>query len=53
MLFDLNVNEHQGTCLSDQDGTKWVLLPMAAFVDDANLIGNDDAWELTNNKLVK
>jgi hypothetical protein len=22
MLFDLNVNEHQGTCLSDQDGTK-------------------------------
>jgi hypothetical protein len=43
MLFDLYAKEHQGTCMTDWNGKKRVILPVAAFANDTNLIGNDNA----------
>jgi hypothetical protein len=52
MLFDLYSKEHQGTSISRRDGSQCITLPMAAFADDTNLIGNDDNRTLSVEELV-
>jgi hypothetical protein len=52
MLFDLYSKEHQGTCISWRDRSQCITLPMAAFADDTNLIGNDDNRTLSVEELV-
>jgi hypothetical protein len=52
MLFELYSNEHQGTSISQRDGSPCITLPMAAFADDTNLIGNDDDQSLSLEELV-
>jgi hypothetical protein len=42
MLFDLYADANIGTTMSTRTGKKLVFLPMAAFADDTNLIGNDN-----------
>jgi hypothetical protein len=52
MLFDLYDKSHRGTQLSDRTGRPVTDVPMAAFADDTNLIGNDDSRTLSINELV-
>jgi hypothetical protein len=52
MLFELYANETSGTCLTRRDGSQRIDLPMAAFADDANLIGNDDNRILSLDGLI-
>jgi hypothetical protein len=42
MLFDLYSQSHQETTMTNRQGKLQILLPMAAFADDTNLIGNDN-----------
>jgi hypothetical protein len=53
MLFDLYDKSHQGTSMSDRFGKPIISLPMAAFADDTNLIGNDDDRSLSTKELVQ
>jgi hypothetical protein len=39
--------------MTDWNGKKRVILPVAAFANDTNLIGNDNAWQLTCEELIQ
>jgi hypothetical protein len=47
MLFDLYAKSHEGTTMSARFGKSQESLPMAAFADDTNLIGNDNERKMT------
>jgi hypothetical protein len=53
MLFDLYVKHLEGTTMSDRWGEPLVNIPMAAFADDTNLLGNDDYRDLSTQELIQ
>jgi hypothetical protein len=53
MLFDLYADSNIGTNMSTRAGKHGVFLPMAAFADDTNLLGNDDTREQTIDSLIE
>jgi hypothetical protein len=53
MLFDLYADSQTGTQMSTRSGKQSITLPMAAFADDTNLLGNDDEHKLTKEHLSK
>jgi hypothetical protein len=53
MLFDIYAESHKGTTMSSRSGKFSVQLPMAAFADDTNLLGNDDDRSKTPDQLAK
>jgi hypothetical protein len=52
MLFDLYEEEAAGAQMSFQNGKLATTLPLTAFADDTNLLGNDDRQILTVHQLV-
>jgi hypothetical protein len=52
MLFDLYETTQSGTRLSDRTGNTSIVIPITAFADDTNLIGNDDKHELQIDELI-
>jgi hypothetical protein len=42
LLFDIYKNEIPGARMSDKNGNVRATIPMAAFADDTNLMGNND-----------
>jgi hypothetical protein len=53
MLFELFTESHTGTTMSTGSGKFAWHLPMAAFADDTNLIGNDDKRTMTPDQLAE
>jgi hypothetical protein len=53
MLFELYSNMNEGMVMSSRDGVHQVSIPLAAFADDANLIGNDNDKKLLIDALVQ
>jgi hypothetical protein len=53
MLFDLYAKENKGLCMTSRDGRELVRLPMAAFANDTNLLGNDNFRELSIEELIE
>jgi hypothetical protein len=51
MLLDLYGESQEGLTMSDRWGRQVVNIPMAAFADDINLLGNDDGRELSSEEL--
>jgi hypothetical protein len=51
LLFDLYEEEAEGAQLSFRNGTLATKLPLTAFADDTNLLGNDDASQMTIHQL--
>lgn len=51
MLFELYGKENEGATVSDRWGHTRVTLPLAAFADDTNLLGNDEKREMTMESL--
>jgi enamine deaminase RidA (YjgF/YER057c/UK114 family) len=52
LLFDLYEESVMGAQLSFQNGMLAEKIPLAAFADDTNLLGNDDRRELNTEQLV-
>jgi hypothetical protein len=52
MLFDLYAKENKGLSMTNRSGEDIVNLPMAAFADDTNLLGNDDSRDQSIDDLV-
>jgi hypothetical protein len=53
ILFDLYKQHSTGAQLSFRDGTLATKIPLAAFADDTNLLGNDNERTLTTEQLVE
>jgi hypothetical protein len=53
MLFDLYEEANIGMTMTTRSGKHGAFLPMAAFADDTNLLGNDDTRELSVDELVE
>jgi hypothetical protein len=53
MLFDLYAARQQGTTMSTRRRQPVVNIPMAAFADDTNLLGNDDERKLDTDQIVE
>jgi hypothetical protein len=53
MLFDIYESRMAGASMSLQTGETLVSLPMAAFADDTNLLGNNDHGRKTRAELVQ
>jgi hypothetical protein len=53
MLFDLYAEANQGASMTSSSGDKQVTLPLAAFADDTNLLGNDDHRYKSINQLIE
>jgi hypothetical protein len=53
MLFDLYIQCFKGMTMSDCWGEPLVNLPIAAFADDTNLLGNDDYRDLSTQDLIQ
>jgi hypothetical protein len=51
MLFDIYTESQSGAQFSSRSGETALSLPLAAFADDTNLIGNDDERRLTVEQL--
>jgi hypothetical protein len=51
MLFDLYSDSQPGNRMSTRSGKFSITLPMAAFADDTNLLGNDDERQMTDEQL--
>jgi uncharacterized protein YjbK len=52
MLFDLYEKTQTGNRLSDRTNDMSIEIPITAFADDTNLIGNDDTHELQIEELI-
>jgi uncharacterized protein YjbK len=52
MLFDLYEKTQTGNRLSDHTNDTSIEIPITAFADDTNLIGNDDTHELQIEELI-
>jgi hypothetical protein len=52
MLFDLYEQQVRGTSFKMIDGTMTAKIPLAAFADDTNLLGNDDVNMSSIDQLV-
>jgi hypothetical protein len=53
LLFDLYKNSMAGAQMTDKLGNKKVTIPMAAFADDTNLLGNNDTHSKTPQVLTE
>jgi hypothetical protein len=53
MPFVLYAKDNKGLCMTNREGKELVRLPMAAFVDDTNLMGNDNAREFSIDELIE
>jgi hypothetical protein len=53
MLFDLYSELNDGAKISDRTGDQEISLPLAAFADDTNLLGNDNEREKSIEQLIK
>jgi hypothetical protein len=52
MLFDIYAENQKGTQLSARSGNESISVPLAAFADDTNLLGNDDERKLSVQQLI-
>jgi hypothetical protein len=52
MLFNIYESRMEGASMSLRTGEKLVELPMAAFADDTNLLGNNDGGQKTRTELL-
>jgi hypothetical protein len=52
MLFDIYAQIHPGATLSNPAKTATLSLPMAAFADDTNLLGNKNSPQQTVDELI-
>jgi ribonuclease HI/enamine deaminase RidA (YjgF/YER057c/UK114 family) len=53
LLFDLYENAVMGAQMSFRNGKIATKLPLTAFADDTNLLGNDDQHTMNTNQLVE
>jgi hypothetical protein len=53
MLFDIYESRMEGALMSLRTGERLVNLPMAAFADDTNLLGNNDYGQKTRTELLQ
>jgi hypothetical protein len=53
LLFDLYEEEVMGAQMSFRDGTAATRIPLTAFANDTNLLGNDDHHSMSINQLVE
>jgi hypothetical protein len=53
LLFDIYKDENTGAQMSNKNGNTRVSIPMAAFADDTNLLGNNDNNEKTPEELTE
>jgi hypothetical protein len=53
MLFDLYSVENPGATMSTRTGDKQIQIPLAAFADDTNLLGNDDGRDKSIDELIQ
>jgi hypothetical protein len=53
MLFDIYSKQHIGATMINPEGNAMITLPMAAFADDTNLLGNDTLYNKSLDELIK
>jgi hypothetical protein len=52
MLFDIYSKQHTGATMVSTEGNLKIMLPMAAFADDTNLLGNDTLYNKSLDELI-
>jgi hypothetical protein len=52
LLFDLYAESHQGSTMTSRNRKTKVNIPLAAFADDTNLLGNDDENNMSVDDLI-
>jgi hypothetical protein len=53
LLFDIYKHEVRGATMTYANGTNKIKIPLAAFADDTNLLGNDEDNSLTQSQLME
>jgi hypothetical protein len=53
MLFEIYGNHHKGASMTSPDDTIQTQIPLVAFADDTNLMGNDDLQNQTVDQLIQ
>jgi hypothetical protein len=53
MLFEIYGNHHKGASMTSPANTIQTQIPLVAFADDTNLMGNDDSHDQTADQLIQ